>query len=157
MFSFKSSRYIIVIIMITITFFACKKEDVKDDITRENYYGTYHGEDTNSWGGWSLSTVSITEAPFGEEFVFINGLVRYYDHQITATVDKDHISFKDQKFHVDNTSPGGAHTVYDAQYFGSGTLDTNSHKLIIHYTEKQVFEDTTYIIQWISTTVRDSI
>ena len=155
MFSFKSRLYIIVII--TITFFACKKEDVKDDITRENYYGTYLGEDTNSWGNWSLKHISITEAPFGEEFVFINRLVRHADHQITATVDKDHISFKDQKFHVDNTSPGGAHTVYDAHYFGSGTLDTNSHKLIIHYTEKQIFEDTTFTIQWICTTVKDSI
>ena len=155
MFSRKSGLFLLIIVVITI--FSCKKDDQNEGITREDYFGVYHGGATDSRGGWIIKTLTISAAPFGPEFVFINGLVRFSEHQITATVDQDKISFKEQSFHVDKTSPGGAHSVYDAFYFGSGTLDTNSHEIIFHYTEKQVFSDTTFVIEWTCSAVRDSI
>jgi len=155
MYTLKSTIFILFIILIT--FISCEKDDSLNGITREDYYGTYNGEDTNSTGGWSLASIEISSAPMGNEYVYINYLVRNFDHQITATVNNDHITFNKQKFHVDRFSPGGVHTIYDAVYYGGGVLDTNTHKLVIHYTEEQIFKDTTFVIQWIYKTQKENI
>jgi len=133
---------------------SCIKEDNIEGITREDFYGNYIGEDTNSMGGWSKTSFRITEAPVGETYITIIGLARYSSHQLIANTDQEKISIKEQSYHVDETSPGGAHSVYNAIYFGSGLIDTTTHEIIFHFTEKQVFDDTTYVIQWITTGTR---
>jgi hypothetical protein len=133
---------------------SCIKEDTIEGITREDFYGNYIGEDTNSMGGWSKTSFRITEAPIGETYITIIGLARYPSHHLIANTDQENISIKEQSFHVDEISPGGFHTVYDAKYFGSGLLDTTKHEIIFHFTEKQVLKDTTFVIQWIATGIR---
>jgi len=133
---------------------SCIKEDIIEGITREDFYGNYTGEDTNSMGNWSKTTFRITEAPVGETYIKVIGLARFNEHQLIANTKQEEISIKEQSFHVDKISPGGTHSVYDAIYFGSGSLDTTKHEIIFHFTEKQVFSDTTYVIQWITTGIR---
>ena len=145
---------LLIVMLSFLLFFSCKKEEENEGITRADFYGNYSGKKTSSPGNWSINSFRITEAPIGETYITITGITRYSNHQLIANTKQEEISIKEQSFHVDQISPGGVHSVYDAIYFGSGSLDTTKHEIIFHYTEKQVFKDTTYVMQWVTTGIR---
>lgn len=143
----KRSNYlfIVLIVLLTITF-SCEK----DQIENENFVGTYIGEDTNSWGGWSTAGFDISESSKGDSYVNILGLCRYAEHNIEAQISGNTLSFPSQTFHVEGTSISGVHWDYTAEYFGSAVLDASKNEIIFTYTEKQIFTDTTFVCQWIT-------
>ena len=141
---------IILSIAFLIMLFSCKKNDSPVSYYRDDYLGFYQGEDTNSMGSWSLAQFSITVSPKGNSYVYIEGLVRHSEYQIEAQVNEKQLIFPEHTFHIDSYSPGGAHTVYDAVYFGSAKLDSNNQVIRFEHTEKQIFKDTTFIIKWIT-------
>ena len=130
--------------------YSCTEKEELNTTTRKHYYGSYKGADTNSLGHNSARNFTIKEAPFGEEYIFINGVARYNNQEWVALVDQETLTISEQKFHIDDTLANGVHTVYDAIYNGTATLDTLTYKIIFHFTEKQVYKDSTRVIHWIT-------
>ena len=144
----KSNTTILLILLVFLLSYSCKKDDDIDKITRADYYGEYYGKDTNSWGGCSVASVEISESTLSDKHIAIKGLTRRWENTIVAVIDQNQITIDNNTFHIEYHSPGGAYYNYNATYFGSGSLDTSNHELIFHFTEKQIFEDTTFVIQW---------
>lgn len=145
-----SKTFLITLILITFFISACKKDDPIKINPRDNFIGFYTGEDTNSWGGWSIASFCISESTNGDSFVSIQGLTRYSDQKLLAKINTNNINFSEQSFHVVGTSPGGAHWDYMSVWVGSGILDTSINKIRFEYTEKQIFADTTFVCDWIT-------
>jgi hypothetical protein len=69
---------------------------------------------------------------------------------VEGYVNDKFIYFDEQSFQIDYNSPGGYNVKYTAVYYGSGELDIINKKLRLEYIEKQVFDDTTYVFEWIT-------
>ena len=98
--------------------------------------------------GGGVAGFNITESSKGPSNVIINGVTRY--GKVEGYVNDKFIYFDEQSFQIDYYSPGGYHVEYTAVYYGSGELDIINKKLRLEYIEKQVFDDTTYVFEWIT-------
>ena len=142
------NAFLIVLVVILMSTLSCKKDDEVKTITRADYLGNYIGVETNSWGGMSTASFNITESLKGQSNVIINGVTRY--GKVEGYVNDKFIYFDEQSFQIDYNSPGGYNVKYTAVYYGSGELDIINKKLRLEYIEKQVFDDTTYVFEWIT-------
>ena len=146
----KTNILLFLLLSIFALLYSCVKEDTTEGITRNHYYGTYKGVDTNSLGETRQITFKIYSAPVGEEYVYLRGVARYNNQEWVGKINQEHLSIIEKTYHVDDTLSNGFHAVYDATYQGSATIDTLTYKINFNFTEKQVYADSTVIIKWIS-------